>query len=323
MDDRLVKSSSLAIAISSLALAGWMATMVGPVAYAQAPTTVLGIACVDIEALGFDKQTNQRAAAIRAGCGLQLAGASAPRPPMSPAPESSPSPPANVDIITGTETLPKVTQDQSVVWSSDGRTIVVNYSDSRTSPSNYSGVSVSTDAGVTWTRLLPSPFATGHQSMGQPILGYNAKLATWFAGDIVSGTGMGTCTNNNTGQGIGLWTSLDGINWSVGACADINNHNSGDDNPTMWVDNNPASPHYGRMYISYNDFGTVTGEVHVVYSDDGAQWFNKTVHNGQIFHRSIQVAGGPDGTVFIAAMDEGGGGSTIARTTSTARPTAA
>ncbi len=91
-------------------------------------------------------------------------------------------------------------------------------------------MSVSTDGGVTFTRLNPSPFATGHgTNFGDPIVVYNAKLSKWFAGDLATGCG---------GQGLGLWTSLDGLTWSVGACA----HNgTSDDRESMWVDNSPSS----------------------------------------------------------------------------------
>src|SRR5207302_6907080 len=112
--------------------------------------------------------------------------------------------------------------------------------DSRTAPGNYSGVSRSIDGGVTFTRLNPSPFASGHgTNYGDPIVVYNARLGKWFAGDLATGCG---------GQGIGLWTSLDGLTWSVGACVH-NNTSGGDDRESMWVDNNPSSPFYGRMYI--------------------------------------------------------------------------
>src|SRR2546425_294210 len=106
-----------------------------------------------------------------------------------------------------------------------------------------SRVSVSTDGGVTFTRLNPSPFTNGHgTNYGDPIVVYNARLVKWFAGDLATGCG---------GQGIGLWTSLDGLTWRKGKCA----HNgSSDDRESMWVDNNPTSPFYGRMYISWNDF---------------------------------------------------------------------
>lgn len=265
---------------------------------AQPPPTVMGVECSRIAELGIDKQANLRAASIRVACGLEAPGE--PRV-VSPAVEGL-GPlvaPANVNTITGAENYPKVTQSESMVWSSDGQTIVVNYNDSRTSPSNYSGVSVSTDGGATFTRLDPSPFASGHgTNYGDPIVVYNKKLSMWFAGDLATGCG---------GQGIGLWTSPDPptqLTWSAGACAHLG---SSDDRESMWVDNNPTSPFYGRMYISWNDFAA--GQlIFVTYSDDGINWTRVQVQLTSGFIRNVQVTGGPDGTVFVAGMNEGGGG---------------
>ena len=75
---------------------------------------------------------------------------------------------------------------------------------------------------------------------------FNAALGTWLAGDFVTGCG---------GFGIGLWTSPDGISWTVGACAHVGTN---DDRDSMWVDNTPGSPFYGRMYVSWNDFSVGT-----------------------------------------------------------------
>jgi hypothetical protein len=264
------------------------------VGHAQAPNTVLGVDCASIQQLGIDKQQNMRAGAIRVGCGLEPAGAPG---PAQPAPEPKLAPPDNVDIITGTETYPHVTQSESMIWSSDGKTIVVNYNDSINAPSNYSGVSVSTNGGASFTRLLPSPFATGHgTNFGDPIVVFNAKLSKWFAGDLVSGPDCGA-------QGIGLWTSPDGVTWSAGACAHVGTL---DDRESMWVDNNPVSPFYGRMYISWNDFNVGGGALFVTHSDDGVTWTPVQFTPG--FIRDVQLTGGPDGTVFVAAMNEGGGG---------------
>ena len=121
-------------------------------------------------------------------------------------------------------------------------TIVVNYNDHN--GNNYSGVSCSTDEGNTFTQILPPPFATGHgTNYGDPILVFNSNLDLWFAGDLVSGCG---------GQGIGLWSSPNCMNWTpVLTCAHVN---SADDRLSMWVDNDPASSQYGRMYISFNTF---------------------------------------------------------------------
>src|SRR3989475_5834528 len=171
---------------------------------AQQPETITGADCSRIAELGIDKQSNLRAASIRVACGLEAPG----EPGVVSAAPEAPGPlaaPANFNTITGTESYPKVTQSESMVWSSDGNTIVVNYNDSSTSSSNYSGVSVSTNGGNTFTRLLPAPFASGHgTNYADPIVVYNANLATWFAGDLATGCG---------GHGIGPWASADGLYW--------------------------------------------------------------------------------------------------------------
>jgi hypothetical protein len=197
------------------------------------------------------------------------------------------------------------TKSESSVWGStkdNGNTLVVNYNDHN--GANYSGTSYSADGGVTFTQILPAPFALGHgENFGDPIVVFNSKLNEWFAGDLVTGCG---------GQGIGLWTSADGISWTLGACA----HTGGaDDRESMWVDNETTSAIYGRMYISWNDFNN-NGALSIVHSDDGVIWSAPVILNAS-FIRDVQVTGSPRGavlpqppnsTVFVAAMDEGGGG---------------
>src|SRR5204862_1029482 len=124
--------------------------------------------------------------------------------------------------------------------------IVVTYNDSRTASANYSGASYSSNGGTTFTRLNPSPFASGHgTNFGDPVTLYNKPTSTFFA--IFLATGCG-------GQGIGAWKSTDGgVTWAVGPC--IANIPAGDgDRESGWSDNNPSSPFFGRMYVSYNNF---------------------------------------------------------------------
>jgi len=290
---RSIVVAPLSVVATVIVGAMWAAGA-GQATSAQAPTRVLGVDCSSIAQLGIDRQSNLRAATIRVGCGLEPAGptGTVPATPASPVPAAAP---ANVDTITGAETYPKVTQSESTVWSSNGTVIVVNYNDSSTSPGNYSGVSRYADGGATFTRLLPAPFASGHgTNYGDPILVFNARLQKWFAGDLVTGCG---------GQGIGLWTSPDGLTWSTGACA--HNGNS-DDRESMWVDNNPASPFDGRMYISWNDFAA-RQFIYVTHSDDGLSW-TTPVQLTASFIRNVQITGGADGTVFVVGMNEGGGG---------------
>src|SRR6266849_2820211 len=264
----------------------------------QSSPTALGVPCSEIYQRGIDMQENLRATAIRVACGLDVPGSAGAEGVESDALDEG-GPFANINVITGGETFPHVTQSESMVWSTpDGQTIVVNFNDSNTASSNYSGVSVSVDGGQTFTRLHPASFATGHgTNFGDPIVVYNNALAKWFAGDLATGCG---------GQGVGLWTSLDGMSWTPGACA----HNGGaDDRESMWVDNNAGSPFYGRMYISWNDFGAGQN-IFVVRSDDGVTWSAPVRVQSGGFVRNIQLTGSPDdgGTVFIAGMDEGGGG---------------
>src|SRR5262252_6262680 len=258
--------------------------------------TVLGVACSEIYERGIDKQENLRATMIRVGCGLDAPGELGPEGLGVESPEDF----NNINLITGLETFPHVTQSESMVWSTpDGQTVVVNYNDSRdvaSSPINIGGLSVSFDGGATFQRLTPNPLSGRPGNFGDPIVVYNAALSKWFAGDLVGGCG---------GQGIGFWTSDDAMTWTIGACA----HNgNADDRESMWVDNNTASPFYGRMYVSWNDFAQGQN-IFVTHSDDGTTWSAPVRVQSGNFIRNIQLTGSPDGTgtVFIAGMDEGGG----------------
>jgi len=258
---------------------------------AHSPISVDGVECARLAELHIDKQVNLRATMIRIECGLEEGpsgwnGRKDDQEQLGPI-ANGPGGPTNVNTITD-ETSP-FTQSESMVWSSDGNTIVVLYNDYQPPP--FSGISVSTDGGATFTRLLPSPFSTGHGSnAGDPVVVYNAALGSWFAGYLVGGC-----------DGVGLWTSTDGLNWTPGACATP----GGADRESMWVDNNPASPYYGRMYISWNRtrFGLLLMST---YSDDGIAW-SPPLQLTTNFIRNVQITGSPtDGTVFIAGMDEGG-----------------
>ena len=269
-----------------------------------------GFDCSQLHALRIDTQENFRAGLIMMACGL-MEGGSAPASgtsgsslfsrlinsllPELGGPDS--------DVILPDATYPHVTQSESMEWGNGTGTWVVNYNDSRTSAGCYSGLSYSSDNGATWH--AGQPLCSGHgTNFGDPIVVYNAHLGMWFAGDLVTGCG---------GQGIGLWTSSNGVTWTTGACP----HNGTfDDRESMWVDNNPASPHYGRMYISWNDYSTTCGAggcLFVVHSDDGVTWSSVGPLNSGVFHRDIQITGDLQGSgfVYLAAMDEGGGGLTV------------
>jgi hypothetical protein len=205
---------------------------------------------------------------------------------------------ADVNTITGGETWTHVTQSEDQI-AVNGGTVVVAYNDSKDVAANpivIEGMSVSTNGGASFTRLSPSPFATGHgANYGDPFVVYNKKLATFFAGGLSAACG---------GQGLGLWTSTNGTVWSAGVCV---HSGSADDRPSLAVDNYSANATYGRMYLTYNDFNVTGGAIMVQHSDDGTTW-SSPLQLSSGFMRGLRVAVGSDGTILQAAMDEGGGG---------------
>ena len=261
--------------------------------------------CSQMYSLGLDKQENFRAGAIGIYCGEAEGGSPTVSGNSFPFVQKLLAPlfgGADVDLITGTETIAHPTQSETYTTANpdNPNQVFVAYNDSRTASGNYSGGSVSTDGGATFTRLNPNPFSTGHgTNFGDPVVLYNSPSSSFFA--IFLATGCG-------GQGLGSWQSTDGgLTWSAAACV----HTGGsDDRESGWADNNPASPFYGRMYVSWNDFG-VGGNLKVRYStDNGLTWPNeRQLAPASPFIRDVQITGDPvTGTLYVAGMDEGGGG---------------
>jgi len=273
-------------------------------ASAAAQMTSVGVDCSKIHELGIEKQDNMRAGVILIECGLVQGG----HPSGIAGEPITPAAPPNVRASNrACSSSTSCTKSESNAWAStkNPKQIVVNYNDSAGNGSSYTGTSYSSDGGVTFHEIQPPPFLNGHgTNYGDPIVVFNSKLNMFFAGDLATACG---------GFGVGLWTSANGKTWTAGSCA----HNGGsDDRESFWVDNETTSGTYGRMYVSFNDFTNNGGALSLVYSDDGKTWSSTVVLNPN-FIRDVQVTGTPRGTtlfegknstVFVAAMDEGGGG---------------
>lgn len=275
---------------------------------AQAQTTTTGIRCSEIASRHLMMWDNMGAGLTLMECGV------IPRPNGAAKGDQvegdAPQPPNVLISNRSCSSGSSCTRSESMVAHSTApgnNTMVVNYNDDvNGNGSCYAGTSYSTDGGSTWIQILPSPFCSGHQTnYGDPLVVYNQKLGKFFAGDIATGCG---------GFGVGVWSSPDGQNWTAAGCPAST---SGGDRPSMWVDNNPFSSKYGRMYVSYNDFNVDGGALFVSHSDDGQNW-GSAVRLTNTFVRDVQVTGTPPGppapnatytsTVFLAGMDEGGGG---------------
>src|SRR5882762_3870654 len=142
------------------------------------PLVPVGFDCSKIHELGIDRQENFRAGAIMMACGESPQnGVTATSTfgavgrflhsmlkPLAPSPTTYGG--TDVDLITGPETSPNITQSEtySLANPDNPNQILVAYNDSRgrnASPINISGASWSSDGGVTFTRLTfnsQSPF---------------------------------------------------------------------------------------------------------------------------------------------------------------------
>src|SRR5881628_3357918 len=230
------------------------------------PLVPVGFDCSKIEELGINKQENFRAGAIMIACAADGASGSSSVAgffqrvtqgvkriflPLYGA--------GDVNLINHPETPPNIVQSEtfSTANPDNPQQIVVAYNDSRgrnASPINISGASVSTDGGATFDRLTrangQSPF---RGTEGDPVVLYNKPTSTWFTVwlDTACGAqGLGGF-KTTTPQTPESWTHF---------CV----HTGGsDDRNSGWSDNNPASPFYGRMYVSYNDFAVGGGSLRV------------------------------------------------------------
>src|SRR6266508_171635 len=262
----------------------------------QDPLVPVGFDCSKIHEKGIDKQENFRAGAIMIACGET--------PGVSTSATSTLGPvghfikkllmplafgAADVNLITGTETSPNITQSETYSFANPDNPlqVLVAYNDSRgrnATPINISGASFSSDGGTTFTRLT----AAGGQSPfvgteGDPVGLYNKPTGTWFTVWLDTGCG---------GQGLGGYKSTTPGDPSPASWTHFCIHNnSADDRESGYADNNPASPFFGRMYVSWNDFNVGGGALFVTYSSDNGLTWHAPISVNPGFVRDVQITG--------------------------------
>src|SRR6266581_2962788 len=269
-----------------------------------------GFDCATLYEKGFHKMESLRAGLIMIACGeAEGGGSGSPSSAFSRLIQKLEAPlaygAADVDLITGADTPPHIIQSETYSTANPDNPdqICVAFNDSRSaSASNFSGLSCSTDGGATFTRVTKSngqsPFAN---TFGDPVLLFNKPSQTWFAIWIDGGCGFGIGGYKST-------TPTDPNSWTH-FCV---HPNSSDDRESGWADNDPSSPNFGTMYVSWNNFSVGVGALQVTFStDNGATWHAAiNVSNTNTFIRDVQITGdlSGNGTTYIAGMDEGGGG---------------
>ena len=170
-------------------------------------------------------------------------------------------------------------------------------------PANYSGASFSTDGGTTFTRLNPSPFCSWpRDELWRPCYSlqqtYQHVSLEFFwlraAADRASAPGSPLTAGSPGRLALAFTTAAQ------------------DDRESGWADNNPSSPFFGRMYVSWNDFAVGSGA-----SSHASPLITAPLgplRNSELYRLpSSAMSRSPatcraTATVYIAGMDEGGGG---------------
>jgi hypothetical protein len=243
------------------------------------PLIPAGFDCSKIHELGIDKQENLRAGAIMIACGLSEGGIPFHGSGVSKFVQKLMAPASygglDVDLITGPETFPNVTQSTTFSWANpDTNDIVVAYNDTRgihATPPSGSGASVSTDGGTTFTRLTYNGQSPFPNTGGGPVVLYSRHSGTWYTVWY-----DGTCGGQSFG-GYKSTTPWDPSPTSWTHYCVVTGSNA--DRESGWVDNNSSSPHYGNIYVSWNDFNQPNANIFCTFStDDGATWPDNGEH---------------------------------------------
>lgn len=188
-----------------------------------------------------------------------------------------------------------------------------------------SGVYTSSNGGKTWTNqgLLdnqPTWAGTGVLSDGDPVIAYgprpdSAGRFSWANGARAYYSSLATVAGaKGVEYVIVSYSDDDGVHWSAPVVATNRTSSTGfNDKNWITVDTSPASPFFGRVYLSWTQFrsNTATGNgsepVMVSVSADGGLSFgapnqlspagNNGTGNGR---QGSSGTVGPDGTAYIA-----------------------
>ena len=180
---------------------------------------------------------------------------------------------------TGSSTTQSET---SLTVSETTGTICSGYNDSYhgvVTNQGYSGFSRSTDGGATFT----DGGAFNSSSYGDPSMVWRKSDGYFYYVSLHS-------------SGLGIYRSTDD-------CQTFQQHaivhsGGGDDKELTVVDNNPASPYYGYLYVVWTDFGSGQQIKATTSTNGGTTWSTPVVLSSASGVQGAWPAVAPDGTVY-------------------------
>ena len=160
----------------------------------------------------------------------------------------------------------------------------------------------------------PAPDATGSFARARRMDAFVNGTRVYYGG--IASFAANAAQGNQAPELLAISSSDDnGVTWSDPVVAASGQGFLFNDHEDVWADKNPASPFFGRVYISYTHFrGSIftffAEPIRVAFSDDGGKtWSNPTqispAHNNNTVggRQDSTVRTGPDGTVYVAWDD--------------------
>jgi hypothetical protein len=167
--------------------------------------------------------------------------------------------------------------------------------------SNGEYVYTSSNQGKSWSaRTFPLPPAPFRVASGDPALAADDSGYFYYAY-------LATTENFGDADNLIVATSKDGKIWKNGSfIVPIADTGGFEDKEQITIDNNPASPYYGRLYIVWMHFGDASGQditgsgMRIASSDDRGKTWNKIVSLGdEGLMEFCEVKTGKHGEVIV------------------------
>jgi hypothetical protein len=130
---------------------------------------------------------------------------------------------------------------------------------------SHAGVYYSSDGGQHWRfQVMPGLL---DPSSGDPVVTYDPVRRVFVFAFVEFSRSDATVGR------IGVEVSSDGVSWSRNTTLDANHSSYGTDKPSITVDQNPGSPHFGRVAVTWTQFFGNNAVYQDDYTDDGgATW---------------------------------------------------
>ena len=131
----------------------------------------------------------------------------------------------------------------------------------------HAGVFYSSDGGQHWHfEVMPTLL---YPASGDPVLTFDPVRQVFVYGFIEFSRDS---SGNAVAPGrMAVDVSSDGVNWSRDTTLDTTTASIFNDKPSIAVDQNPSSPHYGRVNLTWAEFSGNNPVYRNAYSDDGGQ----------------------------------------------------